>query len=786
MLVIAGRMRIAGGIATVQARSQVTKEIPSWAGYRPADVGGVSCGTCDWIKNGLCTMFENTPVELGYVCDSWEGSVDKDDPSIAPLYTAPPPNAPPDTPEGLRDLLGALEPDPVSWLRKAGVSAAGIAVRAADTGRVLMLQRKDSGEWEFPGGKLNDGEHPYIAARREWQEETGRRLPRGNHLSSWNHGNYQGFVHEVPSEFEVGPRGEDKEQLAWWDPNHMKRSRAVRQELHSSRAWNKVSKAGGELYLISHAKTRYNKPGQPHDMVHGWKNTPLDDTGRQQARKLGKLLADCDIDALYSSDLARAAQTSGIISKVIGVADKTDKVYRPWNLGNFAGHSSADVIPKLKPFMEHPERPVDGGESFNDFTERFLPALERLLTQVKNGKTVALVTHSRNVELVEGWIKGRGPRKQIDTSAIEHDKLDPAVVFRITPNGKRWKIEQIADETVKKGQAHPATLHLRVNGVLSHPAGRVYRMVSRDGHYVGRTNPTKVKARKGDVLKIQAADFMQEVDGDFRWSNPNVAAAYTDSPHSWRELQALAGGSIDKNFAPGPGGDAPPAGDSPMGASNMPSAGTLAAMEPAAQSPIGPTLNQVHVNRPLKNISVGYMNKKIKLQVMKAEPEKQLVYGIVLEPHFLDSQDDFMMPNQVEKAAHNYMKKVARGKASVSKIQHRTQAFFKNKQGVVPVESFIAPVDFTYDGVEQIKKGSWVMCVHCEDPEIWEGVKRGDFTGFSIGGTGIRQSVSGSVPDVPSGWMTRQPSSWFNSNGGVAKARPEDFERWRDHEWEGS
>ena len=82
------------------------------------------------------------------------------------------------------------------------VRAAGIAVRAADTGRVLMLQRagdprrdEHAGKWEFPGGRLNDGEHPHDAARREWQEEMGVRLPRGKHAGSWRSGVYQGFVH---------------------------------------------------------------------------------------------------------------------------------------------------------------------------------------------------------------------------------------------------------------------------------------------------------------------------------------------------------------------------------------------------------------------------------------------------------------------------------------------------------------------------------------------------------------------------------------------------------------
>lgn len=68
---------------------------------------------------------------------------------------------------------------------------------------------------------------------------------------------------------------------------------------------------------------------------------------------------------------------------------------------------------------------------------------------------------------------------------------------------------------VEKRQTNAHDLNLRVNGVSTTPSGhRVYRMVTRDGHYVGRTNATRVRARKGDVLKVQASDLLQDVQGD--------------------------------------------------------------------------------------------------------------------------------------------------------------------------------------------------------------------------------------------------------------------------------
>jgi 8-oxo-dGTP pyrophosphatase MutT (NUDIX family) len=129
---------------------------------------------------------------------------------------------------------------------------AGLAVRAADTGRVLMLQRAwdedddAAGHWEFPGGHLEPGENAYEAARREWAEETGCEVPDGDLDGIWNSsdGHYRGFVLTIPSEDAVpafgdrdavtnpdDPDGDQIEALAWWHPGQLKDNPAVRSEL---------------------------------------------------------------------------------------------------------------------------------------------------------------------------------------------------------------------------------------------------------------------------------------------------------------------------------------------------------------------------------------------------------------------------------------------------------------------------------------------------------------------------------------------------------------------------
>lgn len=51
------------------------------------------------------------------------------------------------------------------------VSVAGVTVR--DDGRILVIQRRDNGQWQAPGGILEADEQIPAGLRREVREETG-------------------------------------------------------------------------------------------------------------------------------------------------------------------------------------------------------------------------------------------------------------------------------------------------------------------------------------------------------------------------------------------------------------------------------------------------------------------------------------------------------------------------------------------------------------------------------------------------------------------------------------
>jgi hypothetical protein len=108
----------------------------------------------------------------------------------------------------------------------------------------------------------------------------------------------------------------------------------------------------------------------------------------------------------------------------------------------------------------------------------------------------------------------------------------------------------------------------------------------------------------------------------------------------------------------------------------------------------------------------------------KAE-DKQHVYGVVMEPWAVDTQGDFQDPAVIEQAAHQWL-----AHYRIIGEQHGKVA----RQAEV-IESYITPQDLHLGG-QTVPKGSWVLGVHIIDSSLWNDIRAGKYTGFSIGGYG--------------------------------------------------
>lgn len=192
------------------------------------------------------------------------------------------------------------------------------------------------------------------------------------------------------------------------------------------------------IYLVSHGDTSCTNDSkdQKADIACGWLDVPLTDVGRAEARRLGQFFRGRSIDLLVSSDLRRARETAEGISAVIGVpVAGSYRELRPWNLGVFAGRPSTQVHAAIDDYVRHPAQRIDGGESLQQFYQRYIPALRGLMSGFGD---VLVVTHSRNLDLAKGWVDV-GARDEVDLTRLLADPTGPGTVLVLEQTGRRWE-----------------------------------------------------------------------------------------------------------------------------------------------------------------------------------------------------------------------------------------------------------------------------------------------------------------------------------------------------------
>ena len=89
----------------------------------------------------------------------------------------------------------------------------------------------------------------------------------------------------------------------------------------------------GRWLVVRHGETEWNAGGR----IQGHTDIGLSDKGTQQSRLVGGRLADCSIDAAYSSDLRRSADTAGEILGQRPVELQTTPRLREYHKGIFEG-----------------------------------------------------------------------------------------------------------------------------------------------------------------------------------------------------------------------------------------------------------------------------------------------------------------------------------------------------------------------------------------------------------------------------------------------------------------
>ncbi len=148
------------------------------------------------------------------------------------------------------------------------------------------------------------------------------------------------------------------------------------------------------VLLVRHGQSEWNAAGR----WQGQADPPLSDLGRLQAREAARAVGA--VDAIWSSDLQRAAETAIIIGDQIGVGPVVvDDALRERDAGEWTGLTRAQIEERDPGFLADGERPP-GWEADRDLLGRASAALARI-AEAAPGGDVLVVTHAGVVFAVE-------------------------------------------------------------------------------------------------------------------------------------------------------------------------------------------------------------------------------------------------------------------------------------------------------------------------------------------------------------------------------------------------
>src|ERR1700728_1335414 len=188
---------------------------------------------------------------------------------------------------------------------------------------------------------------------------------------------------------------------------------------------------------------------------------PLNAEGVADAIKVGEATKN-KFDTIYHSDLGRTTRTAKCVAKYNPEAQLiSSPKLRPMHLGEL---ESREVTPAsvgiLNSYMRKtPDKRLPGlspiskepGESLNSFKKRVLSFFKKIEDSVTPGERVLLVTHYRDLRLIQSWLdKGepedlsinlkmfttKGPEKPADLFWFDRDKRE----FVKTKNADKFGI----------------------------------------------------------------------------------------------------------------------------------------------------------------------------------------------------------------------------------------------------------------------------------------------------------------------------------------------------------
>jgi probable phosphoglycerate mutase len=178
------------------------------------------------------------------------------------------------------------------------------------------------------------------------------------------------------------------------------------------------------LLLLRHGESTWNAQGR----WQGQADPPLSEVGVAQARAAARALER--VDALWSSDLARAHHTATILSEHHALVVRADARVRERAAGPWTGLTRDEIEARFPGYLAEGRRPP-GYEDDTSLRERALDALHEFAGALRGG-TGVVVTHGGVIVTVERHLGlERVPIHNLEGRWIEVDTAGITVGERV-------------------------------------------------------------------------------------------------------------------------------------------------------------------------------------------------------------------------------------------------------------------------------------------------------------------------------------------------------------------
>ena len=187
------------------------------------------------------------------------------------------------------------------------------------------------------------------------------------------------------------------------------------------------------VYVMRHGATAMDISSRSD----GYVDLPLSDEGREGlVETLSDHLKLVPITCIYAAPLRRTEETAHILKSGMASDPEIEIVDEalPFDLGTLGGEKKEVTKPQVQLLIDNPSKSAPNGESYDDFTERFDPWLEKMEKESKTEGPLLLVLSGSNLRRISELLFG-------DRETLDLDEAGLAVLSR-SVNGK-WTAETL-------------------------------------------------------------------------------------------------------------------------------------------------------------------------------------------------------------------------------------------------------------------------------------------------------------------------------------------------------